>query len=395
MRNTVFSLIRLHLLKTLADRSNYFWLFGMPMMFSVLMGFMFGTGGGASSLPEVRVYDASRSVESAELVSALGRRDNYVVSVADTTGSVDLARELVRSGRRTAALFIPADFGQRLAADETAALTFFFDADRASAQTARTALEEELIRRDARKAGRRAAPAGAFDEAAFDSLWTTPRLVLDVQALTARESDMESDLPLQSGFQHTGPSYTLMFVLMFMLMSVRDVVTERRLGTLRRLRLGASGSGALALGLLLGPVILGLLQMTILLGLNSLLFGIDYGDSPATLVILGLVFTSLASALALAIATFCRTAGQADGLGMTFSMLLAALGGLWWPLEVVPEFMHRIGLLLPTGRAITIFHNLIGRGWGLAENSGHLIWLAATLLVLLLVAMRRFRRLID
>jgi ABC-2 type transport system permease protein len=392
----VASLIRLHFRKTLTDRSNYFWLLGMPMMFSVLMGFMFGSiGGGTAAVPVVTVFDASRSPASAELVAALGGRAAYAVAVADSAGSLELALGLVRDGRRTAVLYIPADFATRLGGPEPPTLHFCFDSDRASAQTARTALEEELHRRDALLAGRRAAGAGPFDVAAFDSLWAAPRVVLDAQRLGRLAPDDEDDLPLTSGFQHTGPSYTLMFVMMFMLMSVRDVVAERHLGTLRRLRLGASGSGALAVGLLMGPVILGLCQMAVLLGLNALLFGIDYGDSPATLILLAVLFTTLVSALSLFIATYCRTAGQADGLGMTFSMLMAALGGLWWPLEIVPPFMQRIGLLLPTGRAITVFHNLIGRGWGLQENAGHLLWLGATLALLLFASMRRFRRLID
>ena len=47
--------------------------------------------------------------------------------------------------------------------------------------------------------------------------------------------------------------------------------------------------------------------------------------------------------------------------------MLAALGGLWWPLEIVPAFMQELGRALPTGQIITVFHDMIGRGHGLAE----------------------------
>jgi len=386
------ALVDVHIRKVLADKGNLFWLFGMPMMFSILMGMMFGGFvGGSGNLPEVRIYDADRSAASGDLVAGLAGSDYYTTVVADTIGSVDLARELVNDGRRTATLYIPPGLADSLAIGGTAYLSFFHDADRLSAQSARTDLEMVVFRLEAERAGRRAAP-GDFNTARFDSLWNTPRLTLESTFLGRRE---QAELKLTEGGQHTGPAYTLMFVMMFMLMSVRDVVVERRNGTLTRLRLGAASPSLLAVGMLAGPWVVGLLQMTILLLLNALVMGIDYGESVASLVVLMVLFTGVSTTLALVLATFCRTPGQADGIGMTASMTLAPLGGLWWPLEVVPGFMQKIGLALPTGQGITIFHDMIGRGYGLAENATQFLGLGVWLVVLLVIATVRFRRLID
>ncbi len=387
----LLALIDVHVRKVFADRGNLFWLFGMPMMFSVLMGMMFGTFTGGGGPPEVRIYDADRSELSRDLIARLDGGDAYVVAVADTVGSEDLARTLVDDGRRTATLHVPAGFADSLATGGHARLAFFHDADRFSAQSARTDLEEQIFRLEAERAGRRVAADG-FDPARFDSLWSEPRLTLASEFLGRRE---QAELRLSKGSQHTGPAYTLMFVMMFMLMSVRDVVTERRNGTLTRLRLGAASPALLAVGMLVGPWVMGLLQMIVLLVLNALVMGIDYGDSLASLAVLMVLFTGVSTALALLLATFCRTPGQADGIGMTASMTLAPLGGLWWPLEVVPDFMQRIGMALPTGQAITVFHDMIGRGYGLAENGPLLGVLGIWLVVVLALASLRFRRLID
>ncbi|MDO9695303.1 MAG: ABC transporter permease [Candidatus Latescibacteria bacterium] len=390
------ALVALHVRQVAADRSNLFWLFGMPLMFTVLMGMIFGDmGGGAPEAPEVTVYDESRGPASGALVAALGGRESYRIVVADSAGSWELARSLVDAGRRTASLHIPAAFDADLAAGRTAALALAYDPDRASAQAARTALEEAVLRLEYLSAGRRA--EAGFDVARFDSIWRDPRITLEVRTLgrLGEEPPPSALSGFTSGYQHTGPSYTLMFVMMFMLMSVRDVVTQRRNGTLRRLRLAAASPWLLATGLFLGPLVVGLVQAAVLLGLNLLLPGMDYGDSPGTLILTMVLFTAVSSALALCVATFCRTPGQADGLGMTASMLLASLGGLWWPLEVVPGFMQKIAMALPTGQAVTIFHNMIGRGWGLAGNAAHLAVLAGMLAVLLVLAATRFRRLVD
>ncbi len=386
------ALVGVHIRKVLADKGNLFWLFGLPMMFSILMGMMFGGfEGSGGSLPEVRIYDADRTSASRDLIDQFTGGDHFVVALSDTVGSEEMARGIVNDGRRTATLYIPPGLADSLSAGGTARLTFFHDADRLSAQSARTELEMILIRLEAEGAGRRVAP-DEFDIARFDSLWNGPRLSLESTFLGRSE---HTELKLTKGGQHTGPAYTLMFVMMFMLMSVRDVVIERRNGTLTRLRLGAASPALLAVGMLAGPWVVGLLQMTVLLLLNALVMGIDYGDSLASLVVLMVLFTGVSTTLALVLATFCRTPGQADGISMSASLTLAPLGGLWWPLEVVPGFMQKIGLALPTGQGITVFHDMIGRGYGLAENATQFMGLGVWLGVLLAIATVRFRRLID
>lgn len=389
------ALVRLHVRKVFADRANLFWMFLMPMIFTVLMGMMFGdvgAGGGDRQLPAVVI---SGGPEAGELAARLEGDAFFRVVPSDTVMSEAQARALVRDGRRTAVIVVDPAYADSLAAGRPARLALFYDDDRASAQAARTALETEVLRLVSREGGRKAA-GGGFSDARFDSLWTEPRVRLVSETLGRLQEEPASALAgLSSGFQHTGPSYTLMFVMMMMLMSLRDVVAERRNGTLKRLRLAAASPGVLAVGMFLGPLATGLIQFAVLLGLNALLPGMDYGDSPGTLVVTAVLYTAVCSALALLLATFCRTPGQGDGIGMTGGMLMAALGGLWWPLEVVPAFMRDLGLLLPTGRAITVFHNMIGRGWGLAPNAEHLLWLAGTLALLLVLARARFHRLVD
>ncbi|HPF35031.1 MAG TPA: ABC transporter permease [Candidatus Krumholzibacteria bacterium] len=389
------ALVRLHVLKVFADRTNLFWMFVMPMIFTVLMGMMFGgvgSGGGERQLPALVVSGGS---EARELAARLEGSEFFRVEMSDTLMTEDQARTLVQDRRRSAVLVVDPAYADSLAAGRPAGLALFYDGDRASAQSARTAVEREVMRLVSREGGRKAG-GDSFSDARFDSLWTEPRFRLEAETLGRLEDQPASALSgLSNGFQHTGPSYALMFVMMMMFMSLRDVVNERLNGTLKRLRLAAASPGVLAVGMFLGPLATGLIQFAVLLGLNALLPGMDYGDSPLCLAVTVVLYTAVCSAFALLLATFCRTPGQGDGFGMTGAMLMAALGGLWWPLEIVPSFMRDLGLLMPTGRGITIFHNMIGRGWGLAQNADHLLWLAGTLVLLLVLARARFHRLVD
>jgi len=46
-------------------------------------------------------------------------------------------------------------------------------------------------------------------------------------------------------------------------------------------------------------------------------------------------------------------------------MAMAALGGCWWPIEVVSPFLQRVSLLFPTGWAMRALHGVISFGEGL------------------------------
>jgi ABC-2 type transport system permease protein len=49
-----------------------------------------------------------------------------------------------------------------------------------------------------------------------------------------------------------------------------------------------------------------------------------------------------------------------------FSMLLSALGGAWWPLEVTPSAYQAVVKILPTTWAMIGFNDVILRGQGVA-----------------------------
>jgi ABC-2 type transport system permease protein len=47
-----------------------------------------------------------------------------------------------------------------------------------------------------------------------------------------------------------------------------------------------------------------------------------------------------------------------------------ALGGCWWPLEIVPDFIKVVAHLVPTAWAMDALHQLITFGGGFAGAKG-------------------------
>jgi ABC-type Na+ efflux pump permease subunit len=395
------TVVRLRLRRVAADRANLVWLLVMPLVFSFIMGqFMGDWSAGGRSKPTLIVYGAAHGGATLpRLLEPLRDHADFRLVTRDTTATVARARRLLEERRVSGALIVPAGFADSLAAGRRPGLQFFHDSGRTSSQrvhravtgafaaTAVAATARTLVAPD--RAADDPARAVAFDAALYDSLLADPRVRLASEPLGRARGE---ELALTRATQHSGPSYTLMFILMFLLLSAKDLVLERQQRTLDRLRVTRASTGDLILGFYLSGLVVGLLQGAALLGFNTWLFGIDYGESPATLVLVMLLFVAFSAAAGLLLGTAARSGGQADGLGIVLGLGLPALGGLWWPLEVTPVFMQDLGRALPTGQAISVMHAMIGRGHGLAENAGLLLALGAWTAVTLALAVWNFRR---
>ena len=127
------------------------------------------------------------------------------------------------------------------------------------------------------------------------------------------------------------------------------------------------------LGKTLGLTLLGIAQSAVLIVATEVLgrFGVAGLDFLWAPFLLGVVPVLLAycfcvAALGLLISGLLRTPQQAESLAWLFGLALSAVGGSWWPLEIMPDGMRVVGQMLPTGWAMTGLHNVITYGQGLA-----------------------------
>ena len=72
------------------------------------------------------------------------------------------------------------------------------------------------------------------------------------------------------------------------------------------------------------------------------------------------------------------------------SMLLAALGGCWWPIEITPEWMQQLALFLPTGWVMDALHKLMYFGGDLASVLNHQLALYGLAMLSLYFAFTKF-----
>ena len=75
--------------------------------------------------------------------------------------------------------------------------------------------------------------------------------------------------------------------------------------------------------------------------------------------------TLAAAALGTTLGTFVKTEAQAGGLSMMLGMVMALLGGCWYPIELFPPFVQTAAKVLPTTWAMQGMLDIVLRGEGL------------------------------
>jgi ABC-2 type transport system permease protein len=103
------------------------------------------------------------------------------------------------------------------------------------------------------------------------------------------------------------------------------------------------------------------------------------------------LFTLCVTALAFAVSTFLKTEQQANSVSLLLALTMAPLGGSWWPLDIVPEFMRVIGHLTPVAWAMDAFQTLIFEQGTLLTILPNMAILLGFTAVFFIIAVRRFR----
>lgn len=129
---------------------------------------------------------------------------------------------------------------------------------------------------------------------------------------------------------------TTVMMLMFGVMGCSTMLLrEREEGTLPRLFTAAMPRSGVYWGKFLFTAIIGMIQLAVLFVFGNLLFQIGAFRDPATLIVLSVTWAAAATAFAMLIAAWARTAKQAEGISTILILVFAAAGGCWFPLQLM------------------------------------------------------------
>jgi len=180
--------------------------------------------------------------------------------------------------------------------------------------------------------------------------------------------------------------------VLFGVMSVGGtMVLERQRGLLRRLNAIGVRAREIIGGKMITMIIVTFLQQLLLVLVGRFAFGIDYFSSPAALLLIMVSLSVMAAAFGLLIASVFRTEGGFVATNVITALLLGALGGAWFPLEITSPGFTKVAHVLPSAWLMDSLHGITLKGWGIADVLGPMgvvwIWIVA----LFVVAVWRYR----
>ena len=356
----------------LRQRETLLWVFVMPVVFFYFIGTV--TGGFAGSTTGSRAAialqaPANGGVLVEQLVRRLEEQGYEVVRPATREGFERYARRLVVPEAAA-----PLTITDSVLAGNQLQVTFERRGDDLAASLDEFRLNRAVYAVVADLAVIRGG-AQEVTSAAFDAVAATPRRL----TLTVRAAGERVDPP--SGFAQAVPGTMVMFTMIILLTSgAIMLVVEREHGLLRRLASAPISRTSIVLGKWLARMALALVQLVFAMILGSLLFRVDWGQSVLMVAAVLIAWAAFNASLALLLGSVARTQAQTAGIGVLSSMVLAALGGCWWPIEITPPWMQNLALVLPTGWTMDAMHKLVNFGYAPVVALPHVTALAVVAL---------------
>ncbi len=392
----VFAIIKKDILLRFNSPVEWLFFFILPVIFILVLSG--GTGGGSDPRYRLEVVDLAESVLSYSLLNELDQS----TSVIPRLMSLSDAEADFEDRRVSAILIIPEGFTLTALKNGEAEVEFKQQPNNLDAlvieqavQTATTRISslveianrsvaqvEEIVSFDS-EADRLAYFDAAYDGAS-DLMTETPQRIRVEEGKT--EDIIEYDPRANST---AGQMITWVFVPLIGISA--SFAIEREGGTLRRLLVSPTGKALYISATVIGQVLTAVVQMFILILFGALVLNVDWGDSPLALGLVICSSTLAAGALGTMLGTFVKTSGQASGLSLMLGMVMALLGGCWYPLELFPETMRLAAKILPTTWAMQGFVNIAVRGQGLSGVWVESLVLLGFAFVFYMIGVWRFR----
>lgn len=332
----------------LREKFSWVWLMVVPILFSFFMGFAArGPGAPADPRPGVLIENRDEGFLGALLVTELQAQDLHVMG----EDQADQAERGVR---------IPPDFTARVQRKEQARVEFFNlkDSQDPSAAMIELRLLRALVAVNAALV-ERAVDSG--DEALANE--AALRLVLERTNAVAVNASYAGRRPVPVKFNQSLPGNLVMMVMMNLLIfGGSSLAGERQGGVLRRLVVHPIRRRELVWGKIYGRFLLGLAQSTVMLVFGAVVLKVPVFRDPLGMALVVGAYAWTCASFGVLIGATAKNPDKIIGLCILAALLMAAVGGCWWPMEISPGWLQTAAHLVPTGWAMEGLHQLITFG---------------------------------
>ncbi len=325
------------------------------------------------------VVDESRTPESRELVATLSESRSFRLG-----GYYATANEMGNAISRAdldAGVVIPYHYARDLRRGQPATVQFLLNAMNANTATIGQAYAEGVIQSYNSAHPRAAAPTG-----------------LDGPARPGRRGQVRlaptflyNPGLVDAWFVATGV-FGLLLILNSSLISSAAMVKEREAGTMEQLLMSPASTAEIIVAKITPLFVLLCLMMLLAVAVLKIAFRVPFHGGLPFVLFGGVLCILSGISLGTVIATFSRSAQQAQLTAFFVNPPLASLSGALNPVEAMPDWLQPVTLLNPIHHFATIVRGALLKGSGLPMLWPNVVALLLFTLVLVALSIWRFRK---
>ena len=186
--------------------------------------------------------------------------------------------------------------------------------------------------------------------------------------------------------------WAIQFLLFALSASAASLFRERDAGLFQRLLAAPLTRAHILWSKFLYGVILGLVQLVVLFVASSWLYGIDVLPHLGLLAVVCVFAAAACTSFGMLIAALAPSPEAASGLATFLIMLMSALGGAWFPISLMPEFIQHFSKLTLVYWSMEGFSAVLWAGHGLVQLLPLLGILGGITAAVMSIAVWRFNR---
>ncbi|MEI7600589.1 MAG: ABC transporter permease [Aestuariivirga sp.] len=355
------------------DRLTFAMMFIVPIVQLVLFGFAINAD--PKGLPTA-VLVSEHSELSRSLVAAIGNTGYFTITKEAATEAE--ADALLQRGDVQFVITIPADLTRKLIRGENPQIAVEADAtDPATTGPAMNAVTQAVNQTLARD--------------------------LKGPLASQRPKDAPVEILLHKRYNPEGitrynivPGLLGVILTMTMVMMTALAVTrERERGTMENLLAMPVKPIEVMIGKIAPYVLIGAVQVAVIVIMARLLFGVPFVGSFGLFAVATLLFITINLAIGFAFSTLAQNQLQAMQMSFFFMLPSILLSGFAFPFRGMPDWAQAIGECIPATHFLRIVRGLMLKGATAAQMSEELAVLALMLVVVVAVAISRYRVTLD
>jgi len=185
-------------------------------------------------------------------------------------------------------------------------------------------------------------------------------------------SDKHTEV-IPNSVQHNVPAWAVFAMFFILIPLAGNIIKERNSGSILRIRL-MPGSYLYTMGAkIIVYLLISIVQFILMLmvGIFILpLFGLpllEIGNNGLALFVMIMATGLAATSYGLVLGSVFNTPEQAAAFGSVTVIIMAALGGIWVPVFIMPPLMRSFSLVSPLNWGLEGFYTIFLRGGGIAD----------------------------